>query len=159
MTLVNAIQLANAHFIFNLHLGGQSRLFVGIARANGGVEFLDPSGIGREWGRTILGQRYLFEPSVKVFFTEFVNVRMAINFDIVAGLCDIDTIEHVKETLPFEWYPEFIIDHVEEDVCSFLVRSGDGEVVDLSFEDNSISRNCPGVEAGFVGGGCEAELL
>ena len=84
---------------------------------------------------------------------------MAINFDIVAGLCDVDTIEHVKETLPFEWYPEFIIDHVEEDVCSFLVRSGDGEVVDLSFEDNSISRNCPGVEAGFVGGGCEAELL
>ena len=134
-------------------------MFVGIARANGGVEFLDPSGIGREWGRTILGQRYLFEPSVKVFFTEFVNVRMAINFDIVAGLCDIDTIEHVKETLPFEWYPEFIIDHVEEDVCSFLVRSGDGEVVDLSFEDNSISRNCPGVEAGFVGGGCEAKLL
>ena len=68
-------QLANARFIFNLHLGGQSRLFVGIARANGGVEFLDPSGIGREWGRTILGQRYLFEPSVKVFFAEFVNVR------------------------------------------------------------------------------------
>ena len=80
-------------------------------------------------------------------------------FDIVAGLCDIDTIEHVKETLPFEGYPEFIIDHVEEDVCSFLVRGGDGEVVDLAFEDNSFSCNCPGVEAGFMGGGCEAELL
>jgi len=91
----------------------------------------------------ILGERYLFEPSFKVFFAEFVNVRMAINFDIVAGLCDIDTIEHVKETLPFEWDPEFIINHVEEDVCSVLVRSGDGKVVDLSFEDNSISAIVP----------------
>ena len=71
------------------------------------------------------------QTSVEVFFAEFVNVHMAINFDIVAGLCDIDTIEHVKETLPFEGYPEFIIDHVEEDVCSFLVRGGDGGVVDL----------------------------
>ena len=76
----------------------------GIARANGGVEFLDPSGIGREWGRTVLGQRYLVEPSVEVFFAEFVDVRMAINFDIVAGLRDVDTIEHVQKTLSFEWY-------------------------------------------------------
>jgi hypothetical protein len=80
---------------------------------------------------------------------------MAINFDIVAGLCDVDTIEHVKETLPFEWDPEFNIDHVEEDVCSSLVRSGYGKVVNLLFEDNSIFRNCPGVEAGFVDGGCD----
>ena len=118
-------------------------MFIGIARADGGIEFLDPSSIGWEWGRTVLGQRYLFEPSVKVFFAEFVDIRMAINFDIVAGLCDVDTIEHVKKTLPFEWDPEFIIDHVEENVCSSLVGSGYGEVVDLLFEDNSISRNCP----------------
>ena len=148
-------QLSDARFIINLHLGSQNGLFIGIARADGGIEFFDPSGISREWGRTVLGQRYLFEPSVKVFFAEFLDVCMAINFDIVAGLSDVDTIEHVKETLPFEWDPEFIIHHVEEDVCSFLVRSGDGKVVNLSFEDNSISRICPGVEAGFVGGGCE----
>ncbi len=89
-------------------------MFIGIARADGGIEFLDPSGIGQKWGRTVLGQRYLFEASVKVFFAGFVDVRMAINFDIVASLCDIDTIEHVKETLPFEWNPEFVIDRVEE---------------------------------------------
>ncbi len=114
------------------------------------------STIGQEWGRTVLGQRYLFEPSVKVFFAEFADVRMAINFDIVASLCDVDTIEHVKETLPFEWNPEFVIDRFEEDVCSSIVGSGYGKVVDLSFKDNSISRNFPGVEAGFVDGGCEA---
>ena len=131
----------------------------GIARANSGVEFLDPSGIGREWGRTVLGQRYLVEPSVEVFFAEFVDVRMAINFDIVAGLRDVDTIEHVQKTLSFEWYSKFVIEHIEEDVCSFLVRCGNGEVVNLSFEDNSISRYDPGVEAGLMGGGCEAELL
>jgi hypothetical protein len=131
-------------------------LFVGITRSDGGVEFLDPSGIGREGGRAVLGQRYLFEPSVKVFFAEFVDVRMAVDFDLVAGLYDVDTIEHVEKTLPFEWDLELIVDHVEEDVRSSLVGSGYGKVVDLSFEDNSISRNCPGVEAGFVDGGCEA---
>ncbi len=131
-------------------------MFVGIARSNGGVEILDPSGIGREGGRAVLGQRYLFEPSVKVSFAEFVDVRMAVDFDIVAGLYDVNTIEHVEETLPFEWDLELIVDHVKEDVRSSFVGSGYGEVVDLLFEDNLISRNCPGVEAGFVDGGCEA---
>ena len=77
-------------------------MFVEIAKSDGGIELLDPSGIGWEGGRTGLGQWYLFEPSVEVFFTKFVDVRMAVDFDIVAGLYDVDAIEHVKETLPFE---------------------------------------------------------
>ena len=49
-----------------------------------------------KWGWSILCRRDLVEPSVKVFLTEFVNVRMTVDFDVVASLSNVDAVEHVE---------------------------------------------------------------
>ena len=142
-----------------MHFSGQGTLFIGIARSGGGVEFLDPSGIGWEGGRAVFGHWYRVEPSVEVFCAEFIDVCMAVDFNVVAGLNNVDTVEHVDETLPFDERDlEFIINHVEEDVHSSFVGSSNGEVVDLAFEDNLFTINCAGVEAKFVDRGVEAQF-
>jgi hypothetical protein len=66
---------------------------------------------------------------------------MTVNLYIVACLHDINTVEHVKETLSFDGHGEFVIEYVEEDVCSTLVRHRDGKVINLAFEDNTIAVN------------------
>ena len=65
-------------------------MFFRVAGSDGGIEFLDPCCIGRERGRTILCEWDLVEPSVQIFRTEFVDVCVTINLDIVACLNDID---------------------------------------------------------------------
>ena len=84
---------------------------------------------------------------------------MAVNFNIVAGLNNVDTVEHVKETLLFERDLEFIVNHIKEDVRSSFIGSSNGEVVDLVFEDNSFTINSAGVEARFVDRVVEAQFL
>ena len=77
-------QLTNACFIVHLHLGGEAGLFLGVVRSDGSVELLDPGSIGGKWSRANFCHLYLVEPSVKVFLTEFVDIGMAVDFDVVA---------------------------------------------------------------------------
>jgi hypothetical protein len=64
---------------------------------------------------------------------------VAINFDVVFCLCDIDTIEDVDEPLSFEWNGELVIDKVKKDVgCSFITGSN-SKIVDMSQEDYQFS--------------------
>jgi hypothetical protein len=66
---------------------------------------------------------------------------VAINFDVVFCLCDIDTIADVDEPLSFEWNGEFVIDKVKKDVgCSFTTGSN-SKNVDLSQEDYPFAIN------------------
>ena len=109
-------------------------------------------------GRAVFGRWYLVEPNVDVFGTEFLDVCVVVDFNVVARLNNVDTVEHVEETLLFERDLEFIIDHVEEDVCSSFVRSSNGKVIDLAFEDYLFTIDCAGVEAGFVNCGGEAQF-
>ena len=53
------------------------------------------------------------EPSIDVIFTEFVDVCVAVNLDIVSCLCDIDAIVHVNEALTFERGAEVVFNEVE----------------------------------------------
>ena len=106
-------------------------MFLWVAGSNGGIEFLDPRCIGRERGRTILCERDFFEPSVQVFLAEFVGVPMTINL--------IDTVKHVEQALSLEGNGEVVVNHVQQDVGSFLVWGSDGKIVDLSFEDNVLA--------------------
>ncbi len=80
---------------------------------------------------------------------------MAINFDVVPGLEDVDTIEHVQETLSLEWDRKLIIKEVKEDIGCLLVWDSNSKVIDLSFEYNALTSDDAGVEAGFVNGGCQ----
>ena len=83
---------------------------------------------------------------------------MAVDFDVVPCLCHINTIEHVEETLSFDRHGESVIQQIEEYVGGMLVRSGDGEVINLSHEDDTVAVDEPGVEARFVCCGSEAEI-
>jgi hypothetical protein len=83
---------------------------------------------------------------------------VAADFNVVARLNNINAIEHAEETLSFQRDFEFIVNHVEEDVCSLFVGSSNGKVVNLAFEDYAFTINVAGVEAGFVNRGCEAEF-
>ncbi len=42
------------------------------------------------------------EPSLKIFFTELINVGVTVYFDVVFFLNDVDSIEHVKISLPLD---------------------------------------------------------
>ncbi len=80
---------------------------------------------------------------------------MAIDFDVVPGLEDIDTIEHVQETLLLEWDRELIIEEVKEDIGCLLFWGSNSKVINLPFEYNALASDDTGVEAGFVNGGCQ----
>ena len=70
---------------------------------------------------------------------------MAVDLDVVAGLANIDPVEHVKEALLFKGDGELFVDHVEENVgCPFVGRSN-RKVVNLPFEDNSFAGDGAGV--------------
>ncbi len=77
--------------------------FFRIGRSDSRIELLDPGCIGRERGRLVFREWSFGEPAIQVFFAELVDVGMTVNFDEVSRLEYIDTIEHVKETLPFKW--------------------------------------------------------
>ncbi len=84
---------------------------------------------------------------------------MAINFDVVPGLEDVDTIEHVQETLSLEWDRELIIDKVKEDIGCLLVWGSNSKVIALLFEYNALASDDTGVEAGFVNCGCQTKVM
>ena len=107
-------QFANTRFIFYLHFVGELCLFFGVCRANSGAELFDPGGVGREWSGTIFCHWDFVEPSIKIFVAEFIGSRMAVNFDVIAGLCNVNTIEHVEKTLPFKRDREVVVYPVKE---------------------------------------------
>ena len=90
------------------------------------------------------------KPSVNVFFTEFVNVGVAVYLDVVPCLCDIDAVEHVHESLAFEWDTKVVIDIVEEHGCCLFVLACNGEIIHLSHEDNALFVDEARVEAWFM---------
>jgi hypothetical protein len=57
----------------------------------------------------------------------------------VPCLYDVDIVEHVKEALSFDGHCEFVIKHVEKDVCSMLVWRCDRKVTNLTFKDDMIA--------------------
>ncbi len=63
---------------------------------------------------------------------------------------DIYAIIHVKVSLTLHWNREFVVDEIQEDVGSQFVRSGNGKVVNLAFQEDSFSVDHAGVEAWFV---------
>ena len=72
------------------------------------------------------------------------------DLDVVSGLEDVHTIEHIDEAHTFERVGQGVVDHVEKDVGGGLVRSCDGEVVDLAFENDAVAVDYSRVEAWFV---------
>ena len=80
---------------------------------------------------------------------------MAIDFDVVPGLEDVDTIEHVQETLSLKWNRELFVEQVQENIGSLLIWGGNSKVIDPSFEYNTLASNDAGVEAGFVDCRCQ----
>ncbi len=56
------------------------------------------------------------EPCVEIFLTKLVNVSMAANLDLVLGLDDVNSIEHIQKALPFDGHGELFIKHAEENV-------------------------------------------
>ena len=73
------------------------------------------------------------------------------------GLEDVDTIVHVDATLSFEWDGEEIIDHIEGDVGNAVGGTSDGEIIDLTLEENAFAFNESRVQAWFVDGIFEVE--
>ena len=75
--------------------------------------------------------RRVVEPSIILLFAEFVDVCVAVNFDVVMCLCDVNAVEHVNESLLFERYTEAVIDEVKEHFCCYFVLACNGKVVHL----------------------------
>jgi hypothetical protein len=89
----------------------------------------------------VLAKGNLVEPSCKVFLTEFVDVGMAINFDVVSDLGNVGAIKHIQKALALKGNGKFIIDHVQKYVCSLFIRCHNGKVVYLAFDHNLIDIN------------------
>jgi hypothetical protein len=51
-----------------------------------------------------------------------------------------------------------VVEEVQEDVGSALVRSSDSEIIDLAFEQNPFTVDNPGVETRFVDRRGETEI-
>ena len=56
---------------------------------------------------------HVTHPGVTVLGAKLGDVRVAVDFDIVLGLDDIDAIEDVDKALSFEWDAETLINLVE----------------------------------------------
>ena len=106
-------QFPNSRSVVHLHGFGEGLLFFWIIGANCGVEFLEPNGACWEWEWFGLCDRCVVEPSINVFFTEFVDVCVAVDLDIVSCLCDVDAIEHVNEAMTFQRDAEVVFNEVE----------------------------------------------
>ena len=99
------------------------------------------------------------KPRFKVFIAKLVDVGVTVNLDVILRLYHVNPIEHVQEPLTLDWHREFFVKHVEEDIRSTLVRRSNGKVVDLTFEEDELPINDPGVEAGFMNRWHEAQFL
>ncbi len=100
----------------------------------------------------------LVEPGVKVLVAEFVNISVAVDFNVVLCLHDIDSVEHIKQALAFDRHSQLFIQHIEEYIGSALIWSTDGEVVDLTHEDDAFAVNSSQVQARLVGCRCEPKF-
>ncbi len=83
---------------------------------------------------------------------------MTIHLDIILGLCDIYSIEHVEQALPFDGHGQLIVKEVHQDVCRMLVGRCYGKVIDLTHENDAFTINQAQVEAGFVGSPFETKF-
>jgi hypothetical protein len=90
------------------------------------------------------------KPRIEIFLAEFRDVSVTVNFHVMSSLDNINTIEHVKETLLFDGHCQFVVEYVQEDVRSLWIWGCDCKVVNLSFEDNTVPVNCARVETRFV---------
>jgi hypothetical protein len=70
---------------------------------------------------------------------------MTVKFDIMFRLYHIDTVEHVKEPLTFNWHCQLVVQEVHEDVGCVLVWGSDGKIIYLSHEDNAFPVDNAGV--------------
>ncbi len=102
-------------------------MFFRVGRADGGVEFLEPSGVSWKGSRAVLRDMDFVQPRLEVLVTKFVDVRVAVDLYVVLCLRDINPIEHVQQALAFQGDRERIIDEVEEDICRFLGHGGNGK--------------------------------
>ena len=69
----------------------------------------DGSGVGLF---SVIGIFHIPEPGVDVLLAEFVDVRVAIDFNVVFRLDDIHAIEHIEEALSFQWYTQHVVDGI-----------------------------------------------
>ncbi len=106
-------QFTNSCSVVYLHGFGKGFLFVWIVGAKCGVEFLEPNGACWEWEWFGFCDRCVAEPSIDVLLTEYVDVCVAVNFDVVSCLCDINAILYINESLTFERDAEVVFDEVQ----------------------------------------------
>ncbi len=95
-------QLANAGAIFNLHLGGEGAWSEASVELTEYIKLFEPCGVSRKQGGAVYSEWDFTKPCVKVLLTEFPNAGMAVKIDVVACLCDVNTVDHVKEALLLE---------------------------------------------------------
>ena len=99
--------------VIYLHFFRELLLDLGIIGSCGGVERFDPSWRGWKWSRFIFGKWHIPEPGVDVLLAEFVDVRVAVDFDVVFRLDDVHAVEHIEEALSFQWYTQHVVDGVK----------------------------------------------
>ena len=81
---------------------------------------------------------------------------MHIKFDIFRGLNYVDAVEHGEKPEEFKWLGETILYLGENEVRNGLRRSGDGKVVDLTYEEDWVSVDGAFIKARFMG--CAGKL-
>ncbi len=67
-----------------------------IIGTNCGVELLKLCAVGRERCRLIHSGRNSVKPGVEVLGAEFIDICVAVNFNVMLCLSEINAIEHIK---------------------------------------------------------------
>jgi hypothetical protein len=111
--------------IFNLHCRFDLSSDLGIDGACGTIKSLDPFFIScGEWNGTIINDVQFTKPHFKALTAKFINVGVAIDFNVILGLNNIDAIEHVQEPLALDWHCELFVEHIQQNIGGALVGSG-----------------------------------
>ncbi len=84
---------------------------------------------------------------------------MAVDFDVVLHLDNIDPIEHVQEALTLDGHGQFLVKHAENDIGSLLVGGCNCKVVNLAHEHNTLAVNNSGVYAWLVSSWGQAKIM
>jgi hypothetical protein len=143
-------QFTDTTSVRKFHGRGKVFLNVDVRVPNGGIKFLGPIRVRREWCRAVRHSQEGAHPGRKIFLGDLLNERHRQNFNVVTSLEDIYAIIHVKVSLTLHWNREFVVDEIQEDVGSQFVGSGDGKVVNLAFQEDLFTVDHAGVEAWFV---------
>ena len=85
-------------------------------------------------------------------FKKLVDKQMDGDFDVVSCLEDVNPVIHVKVALTFHRNLKFVLNHVEEDVHGFSIWSSNSKVVDLTFEEDTVSVDDSRIKARFMYG-------